>query len=96
MDGRRAPPSNGAVAIPPTSGSGGSSQGEVTPRVIGLSVSDAGAVLIAAGFRSPVSWRADPAAAGVPCSVVRQDPAAGAAFEPGAPATLVIVRGSCR
>lgn len=67
-----------------------------TPNVIGRSVADAGAALIAAGFGSPISWRADPAAPGTPCAVVRQDPSAGARFRSGAAATLVIVRGSCR
>jgi len=78
----------GAVRVPAPS--------PVTPRVVGLPVSDAGATLIAAGFRSPVSWRSDPSAAGAPCAVVGQEPAAGATFQPGAPATLVIVRGRCR
>lgn len=68
----------------------------VMPNVIGRSVSDAGAMLIAAGYRSPVSWRADPAAAGQPCSVVRQEPPAGTTVVAGAQATLVIVRGACR
>jgi len=85
-----------APAAPAIGATGATGAIGITPNVIGRSVADAGAALIAAGFGSPISWRADLAAPGTPCAVVRQDPPAGARFRSGAAATLVIVRGSCR
>ena len=67
----------------------------VTPNVVGKNVNEAAALLIAAGFRSPVPWQVDPAARGEPCSVARQEPPAGAAFAAGAEARLFLVPGNC-
>ena len=51
------------------------------------------AILIAAGFRSPVGWAIDPAARGTACAVARQEPAAGAQFQRGDSARLFLVGG---
>lgn len=63
------------------------------PNVVGKNVNQAASELIAAGFRSPVQWQVDPAARGQTCSVARQEPQAGAAFERGASARLFLVGG---
>ncbi len=65
----------------------------VTPNVVGRNVNEAGLALIAAGFRSPVPWQVDPLARGQPCTVARQEPAAGTAIQPNATARLFIVAG---
>jgi serine/threonine protein kinase len=65
------------------------------PNVVGKNVNQAASELIAAGFRSPVQWQVDPAARGQACSVARQEPQAGAAFERGASARLFLVGGNC-
>lgn len=64
-----------------------------TPNVIGKNVRDAANTLIAAGFKSPVSWQIDPSAKGTACTVSRQQPAAGASFQRGQEATLYLVGG---
>ena len=66
-----------------------------TPNVVGQDVTDAGTVLVAAGFRAPIPWTIDPQAKGKPCSVVSQQPSAGTSFQPGGAASLVIVSGNC-
>jgi tRNA A-37 threonylcarbamoyl transferase component Bud32 len=65
------------------------------PNVVGKNVNAAATELIAAGFRSPVQWQVDPAARGESCTVARQEPQAGAAFERGASARLFLVGGNC-
>lgn len=68
-----------------------------TPNVVGKSVRDAANTLIAAGFKGPVPWQIDPAAKGTPCTVVSQQPAAGAAYKQGDAAQLVLAGGAdCR
>jgi serine/threonine-protein kinase len=64
-----------------------------TPNVVGKPCGEAGSILIAAGFRSPVSWEIDPAARGTAGTVARQDPAAGAQFKRGDSARLFLVGG---
>jgi len=56
-------------------------------------VTDAGNVLISAGFRAPIPWEIDPAARGAACSVARQQPAAGSQFQRGDTARLFLVGG---
>jgi tRNA A-37 threonylcarbamoyl transferase component Bud32 len=65
------------------------------PNVVGKSVNEAANLLIAAGFRSPVSWQVDAAARGPACSVVRQEPAAGTTIASGAEAQLFLAPGNC-
>ncbi|MDP9319804.1 MAG: serine/threonine protein kinase [Chloroflexota bacterium] len=67
----------------------------MTPNVVGQDVTDAGTILVAAGFRAPIPWTIDPQAKGKACSVVSQEPAAGTAFPPGGAARLVIASGNC-
>lgn len=68
-----------------------------TPNVVGKAVADAANELIGAGFKSPVSWQIDPSATGTPCTVVRQQPAAGASYQRGQEAFLYLVGGrDCR
>lgn len=68
-----------------------------TPNVVGKLVTEAANTLIAAGFKGPVSWQIDPAAKGTPCTVVRQQPAAGTAYQRGQEAFLYLVGGKdCR
>lgn len=62
-----------------------------TPNVVGLRANDAAKLLREAGFRNDVRIVTDPAARGRRSSVVRQEPLAGTAFEPGARATLFII-----
>ena len=65
-----------------------------TPNVVGKDLNEAASILIAAGFRSPVSWETDPSTSrGSPCSVVRQEPAAGSSFQRGESARLFVVAG---
>jgi len=82
-----------AVDARPTTSPAASAAARVTPNVVGKGVDEAARLLIAAGYRSPVPWQVDPAARGQACSVVRQEPAAGAAVQPGATARLVLVGG---
>ncbi len=77
----------------PTASAGRSAAVTGTPNVVGKDVHEAASLLIAAGFRSPVPWQVDPAAKGTPCTVVRQQPAAGAAFQRGDSAQLFLVGG---
>ena len=77
-----------ATGAPP-----GSPAARVTPNVVGKDVAEAGRLLIAAGYRSPVPWQVDGAASGAACSVARQEPAAGTAVQPGATARLFLVGG---
>ena len=67
--------------------------GTGAPNVVGKDVNDAASALSAAGFRSPVAWEVDPAAKGQPCTVVRQQPAAGSTFQRGDSAHLFLVGG---
>jgi len=83
-----------AVDAPlPTTGASGSPAARVTPNVVGKDVDEAGRLLIAAGYRSPVPWQVDAAARGTPCSVARQEPAAGTPVQQGATARLFLVGG---
>jgi serine/threonine protein kinase len=66
-----------------------------TPNVVGQDVTDAGTVLVAAGFRAPIPWTIDPQATGKACSVVSQQPGAGTSFQLGGAASLVIAPGNC-
>ena len=66
-----------------------------TPNVVGQDVTEAGTILVAAGFRAPIPWTIDPQAKGKACSVVSQEPAAGTSFQPGSAASLVIASGNC-
>jgi serine/threonine protein kinase len=84
-----------AVNTPPTASPGASAAARVAPNVVGKSLNEAANALISAGFHSPVSWQVDPLARGSACSVVRQEPAAAAAFAPGAEARLFLAPGNC-
>lgn len=65
------------------------------PNVVGKNLNEAASILIAAGFRSPVQWQVDLNARGEACSVARQEPQAGSAFQRGSSARLFLVRGNC-
>jgi beta-lactam-binding protein with PASTA domain len=82
-----------AVDAPLATGAPVSPAAHLTPNVVGKDVDEAGRLLIAAGFRSPVPWQVDPVARGTACSVARQEPAAGTAVQPGATARLYLVGG---
>ena len=82
-----------ALDAPPTGAPPASAGARVAPNVVGKNVDEAGRLLIAAGYRSPVPWQVDPLARGEACSVVRQDPPAGTAVQPGATARLFLVGG---
>jgi len=84
-----------AVDRPPTTSPAASIAARGAPNVVGKNVNEAANLLIAAGFRSPVPWQIDPAARGTACSVVRQEPPAGAAFAAGAEAHLFLAPGNC-
>jgi tRNA A-37 threonylcarbamoyl transferase component Bud32 len=79
----------------PTTSPAASTAARVAPNVVGKSLSEAANLLIAAGFRSPIPWQVDPAARGPACSVVRQEPAANAAYAAGAEARLFLAPGNC-
>jgi len=81
-------PGAGATASPSASAAA-----RGAPNVVGKDVNEAAALLIAAGFRSPVPWQVDPAARGEPCSVARQEPQPGTAVQRGATARLFLVGG---
>jgi serine/threonine-protein kinase len=82
--------SSGAATTPTAAPRG------VTPNVVGKPRDEAGRILIAAGFRSPIPWEIDNSATGKPpCVVLRQDPAAGSPVSPGAPARMFISPGAC-
>jgi tRNA A-37 threonylcarbamoyl transferase component Bud32 len=83
----------GAVDARPTSAPVASVAARVTPNVVGKDVVEAGRLLIAAGFRSPVPWQVDPLALGQACSVARQEPQSGTTVQPGATARLFLVSG---
>ncbi|HEY6203800.1 MAG TPA: protein kinase [Candidatus Limnocylindria bacterium] len=80
-----------AVDTPLATTSPVSPAARVTPNVVGKDVDEAGRLLIAAGYRSPVPWQVDPLASGTACSVARQEPAAGTAVQNGATARLYLV-----
>jgi serine/threonine protein kinase len=82
-----------AVDTPLATGGPASPAARVTPNVVGKDVDEAGRLLIAAGFRSPVPWQVDPLARGQACTVARQEPAAGTAVQSGATARLFLVGG---
>ncbi|MFN2521034.1 MAG: serine/threonine-protein kinase [Candidatus Limnocylindria bacterium] len=87
----------GPAAVP-TQPAAGATQPAATasrgaPNVVGKSVTEAANELIAAGLHSPVSWQVDASARGTACAVVRQEPAAGASFQPGAVAQLYLAPG---
>lgn len=63
------------------------------PNVVGRSASDAITQLLAAGF-GLVRWDVEPGAKGTPCSVARQQPAAGASVARGSTAQIWYVPGS--
>lgn len=79
----------------PTTGPSASAAARLVPNVIGKNVNEAANLLIAAGFKSPVPWQVDPAARGPACSVVRQEPSAGAPYAAGAEARLFLAPGNC-
>jgi tRNA A-37 threonylcarbamoyl transferase component Bud32 len=81
--------------VRPTIGPSASAAARLTPNVVGRNLSEAANLLIAAGFKIPVPWQVDPAARGPACSVVRQEPAAGAAFAAGTEAHLFLAPGNC-
>jgi len=83
-----------AVDTRPTVPPSGSAAAPLAPNVVGKNVDEAGRVLIAAGYRSPVPWQVDPLARGEPCSVARQEPPAGSVIQPGATARLFLVGGA--
>lgn len=64
----------------------------VAPNVVGRRLSDATEALLAAGF-GRVAWDVEPSARGQPCSVARQQPAAGAPFRRGDQAMVWYVAG---
>jgi serine/threonine protein kinase len=78
----RPPASPGATAAPAGA-----------PNVVGSRLSEATAALLAAGFRR-VSWDVDVTQRGAACAVVRQQPAAGAAFRRGDEAQVWYVPGN--
>jgi hypothetical protein len=82
-----------AVDTPLATGAPSAPAARITPNVVGKDVDDAGRLLIAAGYRSPVPWQVDPAARGTACSVARQEPAPGTAVQQGATARLFLVGG---
>jgi serine/threonine protein kinase len=82
-----------AVDARPTASPSASAPARVAPNVVGKDVNEAGRLLIAAGFQSPVPWEVDPAARGQACSVARQEPQPGTAVQPGATARLFLVGG---
>jgi tRNA A-37 threonylcarbamoyl transferase component Bud32 len=84
-----------AVDADPTASPATSAAARLTPNVIGKNFTEAGNLLIAAGFKIPVTWQVDPATRGQACSVARQEPAAGTAFAPGAEARLFLAPGNC-
>ncbi len=75
-----------------------SASARVTPNVVGTDVREAANTLLAAGFKGPaIPWEIDASARGTPCTVVRQEPASGARYEPGAAAKLFLAPGQdCR
>ena len=84
-----------SVDAGPTSAPAASVAVRGAPNVVGKNLGEAANLLIAAGFRSPVPWQVDPLARGQACSVVRQEPAAGAAFAAGTEARLFLAPGNC-
>ena len=82
-----------AVDTPLATGAPSAPAARITPNVVGKDVDEAGRLLIAAGYRSPVPWQIDLAARGTACSVARQEPAAGTAVQPDATARLFLVGG---
>jgi len=78
--------------LPPAS-PGATAAAAGAPNVVGSKLSEATAALLAAGFRR-VSWDVDVTQRGAACAVVRQQPAAGAAFRRGDEAQVWYVPGS--
>jgi serine/threonine-protein kinase len=83
-----------SVVTPTASPTGSGAVLSGAPNVVGKNVRDAANTLIAAGFKSPVSWQIDPSAKGTACTVARQQPAAGASYQRGQEATLYLVGGA--
>jgi tRNA A-37 threonylcarbamoyl transferase component Bud32 len=77
--------------LPPAS-PGATAAAAGAPNVVGSKLSEAAAALLAAGFRR-VSWDVDVTQRGAACAVVRQQPAAGAAFRRGDEAQVWYVPG---
>ena len=63
-----------------------------TPNVVGQKLANAVDALLAAGYKG-VSWDVAQGSSGTPCSVARQDPAAGTAITANQSATLYYVAG---
>ena len=78
--------------LPPAS-PGATAAAAGAPNVVGSKLSEATAALLAAGFRR-VSWDVDVTQRGAACAVVRQQPAAGAAFRRGDEAQVWYVPGN--
>ena len=83
------------IAVAPGPGSASPTAAtRTTPNVVGRDVNDAAGILLAAGFRGPqIPWEVDGSARGKPCSVVRQEPAAGTTYQTGASAKLFLAPG---
>lgn len=79
------------VRPPPSAGATAAAAG--APNVVGTRLSEATSALLAAGFRR-VSWDVDVTQRGAACAVVRQEPAAGAAFRRGDQAQVWYIPGN--
>jgi tRNA A-37 threonylcarbamoyl transferase component Bud32 len=79
--------------VGPPASPGATAAAAGAPNVVGTRLSEATAALLAAGFRR-VSWDVDVTQRGAACSVVRQQPAAGAAFRRGDEAQVWYVPGN--
>jgi len=82
----------GTNAPAATNAPGRSAAAAGAPNVVGKSATDAVSQLISAGF-GLVRYDADAGRTGAPCSVTRQDPAAGASFTRGSTAMIWYVAG---
>ena len=78
-------------AIRPATAASGMVARSATPDVLGMKWSDAAKLLRSRGFRNDVEITVDRNAAGRAGTVIRQEPAAGASFQPGQRAKLVVV-----
>ncbi|HKY52193.1 MAG TPA: protein kinase [Candidatus Limnocylindria bacterium] len=78
--------------VAPAASPGATAAPAGAPNVVGTRLSEATAALLAAGFRR-VSWDVDVTQRGAACAVVRQQPAAGAAFRRGDEAQVWYVPG---
>ncbi len=90
------------TALAPSPTASPSPGSAATPNVLGKDINDAARILIAAGFRDErgaeqIPWEVDASATGTPCSVVRQQPKEGSAYQVGGSAKLFLAPGrDCR